>query len=74
MRTLRVDETKLPMRNTFIVIFIYLQNEKKKKLKKRTLLETIHRFLTCVLTFTQQKPHIYSFLYCFSFSQFLATS
>ena len=57
-----------------LTIFLHQKVKKNQKSRKGPSFEPICGVLTCLLKLRWQIPHICSFLDCFSFSYFLATS
>ena len=72
MRGLRVNQTKVTLKNAFIVNFFALKSEKKSKNEERTLFRDSPRILD--LSVWSRMPHICDSLDCFSLRHFLATS
>ena len=57
MLVLRVNATNVYQETILFPIFLNSKLGKNKKIPKGTLVETEPRILTCVLIFTQLKPH-----------------
>ena len=70
----RLMKLKLLRETLLLSIFLQQKVRKNQKMTKRPSLETVCRFLTCLLTLRPRMPHICGFLGCFSFSHFLVTS
>ena len=74
MPSLRVNETKLTLRNAFILDLFALGGEKESKYNEKTPLGAPCRNSTCQLTLSLRKTHTHVFPHYFSFRHFLASS
>ena len=65
---------KLLGETLLLTIFLHQKVTKNQKMTKGLSFKTTRGFLTCLLTLKRRMTHKCGFLYCFSFSHFLATS
>ena len=73
VRTLRLNGTKVTLRNAFIDNLFALESEKELKKPKEPIFQNACELFTCLLTLIPRIPHICGFLDCFNFSHFLTT-
>ena len=67
MRSLRVNETKLTLRNAFISEHFALEGERNQHLTKGPFFKASYRNLNCLLTLSLGKTHVRVFPDYFSF-------